>query len=69
MEDDDMNFDKVVGQLRFALNRVMKPLELYGQGHYVRTAVEEIISLAVQMHLKLSGLDVPYHINDDKLHY
>jgi len=68
--DDDMSFDKAVGLLRFALNKVMKPLELYGQTHYVRTAVEEIISLSVQLHWKLSGLDeMPYHINEELLHW
>lgn len=60
----ELEFDKAIGQLRFSLNQVLKPLRLYGQGEYVTNATEEIISLAIQLYLKLSGIDEPYHIND-----
>ncbi len=66
--DDEIEFDKAVGQLRLALGKVLKPLRLYGQDHYVDMATSEIVSLAIQLHWKLSGLDVPYHVNDD-MHY
>lgn len=62
-------FEKATGQLRLALNKVMKPLRLYGQNHYVDTVTEEIISLAVQYYQRLSGVDLPYIINDEKLHW
>ncbi len=68
-KDDELEFDKVVGQFRLALNGVLHPLRMYGQAQYVDTASEEIISLAIQLHWKLSGLDIPYHINHDKLHW
>ena len=67
--EDELEFDKAVGQLRFALNGVMEPLRYYGQSIYVDNATDEIISLAIQLHWKLSGLDVPYHINKDKIHW
>ena len=67
--DDEVEFDKAIGQLRFRLNEVLGPLRLYGQGHYVDNATSEIISLAVQLHWKLSGLDIPYHVNQDLLHW
>lgn len=66
---EDLQWEKAVGQLRLALNIVLKPLRLYGQGHYVDTVTEEIISLAIQLHQRLEGIDEPYHINSDKLHY
>jgi len=66
---EDMDFDKHVGSFRLALGVVMRPLTMYGQREYVTSAMEEVISLAVQLYQKLSGIDVaPYHINSDKLH-
>ena len=67
--DDEQEFDKALGQFRLQLNGIMNPLRLYGQGHYVETASEEIVSLAIQLHLKLYGVDIPYYVNYDKLHY
>ena len=66
---DDEEWDKFVGQFRMGINNILKPLRLYGQDHYVNAATEEIVSQAIQLHLKLSGLDIPYHINWDKLHW
>ena len=67
---DDETWDKAIGQFRMALNtQVLKPLRKYGQNHYVDTALEEIVSLAIQLHQRLEGLDEPYHINNDKLRY
>ena len=61
---EDEEFDKVVGQFRLTLNGLMLPLRRYGQGSYVDGVIEELVSLAVQMHLKLSGVDIPYVTND-----
>jgi hypothetical protein len=69
MLDEDTEFDKAVGQFRLALNIIMGPLRLYGQNHYVDSATEEIVSLAVQLHNRLLGVDEPYHVNHEKLHY
>ena len=69
MADDELDFDKAIGQLRLTLNGIMKPLRLYGQGHYVDSASEEIISLAIQLHHKLSGIDEPYHVNTENLRW
>jgi len=64
-----MQWEKAIGQLRLNLNTIMHPLRSYGQGYYVDAATEEIISLAVQLYEKLSGVDRPYHLNHDKLRY
>ena len=68
-DEEELAWDKAVGQFRLALGVVMKPLMLYGQQHYVDTALQEIVSLSIQLHQKLSGLDEPYYINHEKLHY
>ena len=69
IDQEEEAFDKAVGQYRLALNSILNPLRLYGQGHYVDTAKEELVSLAIQLHLKLSGVDIPYQVNHDKLHW
>lgn len=61
--------NKAVGQLQLALNQVLRPLRLYGQDVYVDSATEEIVSLAIQFHERLSGVDKPFHVNLDKLHW
>ena len=66
---EEEDFDKAVGQFRLSINSVMYPLRLYGQKDYVRSATEEVISLALQLHNRLSGVDEPFIINHDKLHY
>jgi len=60
---EDNEFDKIIGQYRLKLNGLMHPLRLYGQGYYVDGAIDELVSLAVQMHLRLSGVDIPYEVN------
>lgn len=63
-EEDELEWDKVVGQFRLRLGSLLNPLRMYGQGHYVDGVSEEIVSLAIQLHLKLYGVDMPYHMND-----
>jgi len=55
---------KIVGQYALTINKLMAPLRLYGQGHYVDMASQEIVSLAWQMHWKLEGIDIPYEVAD-----
>ena len=66
-KEDELEFDKCVGQFRLTLNTIMRPLRIYGQKYYVDSATEEIVSLAIQLYLKLEGVDMPYQINHDKL--
>ena len=67
MDKEEQEFDKCVGQFRLSLNIIMKPLRKYGQNDYVDSVTEEIISLAIQLYLKLGGIDIPYQINHEKL--
>ena len=66
-EEEEAYFDKCVGQFRLAVGTITAPLRLYGQGLWVDKVNEEVVSLAIQLHYKLSGLDIPYHINKDVL--
>jgi len=66
---EDIEFDKCVGQYRMALHGVLKPLRMYGQNQYVDTVTEELVSLALQLHFKLYGVDMPYHVNGELLHW
>lgn len=68
-EEEELEWDKEVGQFTGAIRIIMQPLTLYGQKDYVASVVQEIVSLAIQLHHKLSGLDIPYHVNHEKLHY
>lgn len=65
MEDDD--FGKVLGQFRLQVNGVMRPFNLYGMHTYVPVAISLIESLAVQLHQKLSGIDLPYWIQEEDI--
>jgi len=59
---DDSEFDKIVGQYRLALNDLMRTLYIYGLNIYVDGMKESLVSLAIQMHLRLSGVDIPYEV-------
>ena len=59
---DEEYITKALGQFRLALNGILNPLRLYGQGAYVDSAAEEIAKLAWQLHWKLEGVDMPYEI-------
>jgi len=69
MSDEDTDWSKAIGQFRLALNGIMNPLRMYGQGFYVDSASEEIVSLALQLHNRLEGVDEPYFVNYEKLHW
>jgi len=64
MAEDDAEFDKVLGQYRLRVGALLHPLRLYGQAEYVNQLVKEFESLGVQLHLKLSGVDMPYYVRD-----
>ena len=68
-ELEDADWEKCVGQYRLRVGVVLHPLRLYGQAQYVASAIEELVSLALQLYLKLSGVEMPFHINEDKLHW
>ena len=66
-EQEEIHFDKCVGQFRLALGVLLAPLRLYGQDVYVDGAIPEIVSIAIQLYHKLSGVDMPYFVNGEVL--
>ena len=66
-EQEEIHFDKCIAQFRLVLGVITHPLRLYGQGVYVDGANAEITGLAIQLHHKLSGLDIPFYINQEML--
>ncbi len=63
-ELDENEIAKIVGQFALVLNRLLRPLRLYGQGTYVDSVSEELVKLAWQMHWRLEGIDTPYEVTD-----
>jgi hypothetical protein len=61
---DDTEYNKALGQYRLKLNSVLDPLRMYGQGQYVDQATEELVSLGVQLHMRLCGVDIPYEVRE-----
>jgi len=61
--DDEEHWEKCIGQYRLTLNGLLWPLRKYGQDVYVDGVSEEIVSLAIQLHQKLSGVDEPYYVS------
>ena len=63
-DNDDAEYDKIIGQFRGVLNKLLWPLRMYGQGKYVEDVIPELVSLGVQLHMKLNGIDIPYDVRD-----
>ena len=63
-EEDFEDISKALGQFGITVGGVLSPLTKYGQGDYVAMAVIEIVSLAYQLYLRLSGVDEPYRLSE-----
>lgn len=51
--------EKAIGQFRLQLNGVFTPFRVYGLDVFIPGAVDETIQLALQLHERLNGKDVP----------
>ena len=56
--------EKALGQFRLRLNGMMSPFSSYGLGVFIPPTIEEIAKLALQLHERLNGLDVPIGSSD-----
>lgn len=57
-----MDKEKAIGQFKMQLNEVFAPFTgkvHYGQDVYVPQMVKEIVKLALQLHERLNGKDIP----------
>lgn len=50
---------KAIRQFELQLNGVFAPFDLYGLGVNIPTAIDEVSRLAIQLHKRLIGQDVP----------
>lgn len=57
----DAEDTKALGQFRLHLNDVFRPFQMYGLQDYVPKAQAQIEELALRLHYRLSGLDIPIH--------
>ncbi len=55
----DEKRDKAIGQFRLALNGVFEPFTFYGQDVYIAQAQIEILKMALALHRRLNGEDIP----------
>ena len=62
--DEEEDWAKAVGQYRMRVGVMLSPLRKYGQSVYVDGVSEELVQLAIQLHFKLSGVDMPFNIED-----
>jgi hypothetical protein len=51
--------DHAIGQFRLQLNGVFEPFIFYGQDVYIRQAKLEVEKMALALHERLNGKDVP----------
>jgi len=51
--------DKAIFQFKGQLAEMLQPLERYGQRDYVEECIPHIADLALQLHERLTGNDIP----------
>lgn len=62
---NDEEYAKALFQFRGAVVSVMQVFSLYGLDVHIPGAAGEVEKLAIQLHHRLSGLDVPIGVNFD----
>jgi hypothetical protein len=50
---------KEIGQFKLQLNGCLSPFGKYGQSIYIPIAIEQITILAMKLHRRLNGEDIP----------
>ncbi len=55
------------GQWRLQIGSILSPLNLYGQGEYVKVAQGLIEEVTKQLTDRLSGLDVPILVDKSRI--
>jgi hypothetical protein len=53
------SYDKAVGQFNLTLNGIFEPFMYYGQDVYIAQAKIEVLKIALALHQRLNGFDVP----------
>ena len=50
---------KCIGQFKLQLNGTMQPFHFYGMDVHIPSAIEEITKLALKLHRRLNGEQIP----------
>ena len=61
-----MDRDKAIGQHRLAVAGVLSVFDIYGMGTHISEATNQLEVLAMQLHERLSGNDVPIGVRHRK---
>ncbi len=59
MDTNSEQYQKALSQFRLNLGGILHPLRRYGQDVYVEQLIPEIVKLALQLHDRLDGKDIP----------
>lgn len=51
--------EKAIGQFKLQLNGTFQPFHGYGQDVFIPEAINQIVGLALQLHRRLNGEDIP----------
>jgi transcription initiation factor IIE alpha subunit len=61
---NDEEYQKALGQYRFAVRRLLQPLRLYGMWTYCDQAEEYFVDRAIRLHMRLMGQEIPIDDGD-----
>jgi len=56
--------EKALGQFRLQVTGTLGIFNAYGQGVHIKEATEQITTLALQLHERLSGRDIPIGLSN-----
>ena len=54
--------DKAIGQFKLQVGGVLSPFNMYGLGDFIPEAVIQIAKLALKLHERLNGNDIPIRL-------
>ena len=61
------NREKALGQFKLQVTNSLSPFNGYGLNIYIPEVVNEIVHLALQLHERLSGRDIPIGTHNKKI--
>ncbi len=59
--------EKALGQFRLMGTNILRPFQFYGQQVFIQPTIELFLELALQLHERLLGHDVPIKIDSKKI--
>lgn len=62
-----MSNDKAIGQFKLQGANILRPYNYYGQQVFIEPTIELFLELALQLHARLNGVDIPIKIDEKKI--